>query len=188
MASPRQPTDEVDVLLRNAQLRNELEPFLDESIDLLDRHVISTPAENEYLESMLEWERAPVLPISRWFQPELRLPSPDTLADPQLHEELQQVIQRLYEKQIALHFTDHLSDRELYCLIFRDILSSFEKKLERSRSYLHWHCLDINEDPETWLRYYATDEERDVYARSTGQPIPPAQLPPNQRLMPWHQP
>ena len=64
-------SDDIDHLLLNARLRDELEPFLDESIDLVNVSHMSTPKENEFLASMLAWERAPVLPISQWFNPEL---------------------------------------------------------------------------------------------------------------------
>ncbi|MFN9911151.1 MAG: hypothetical protein ACK53L_01125, partial [Pirellulaceae bacterium] len=58
-------TDEVDQLLLNAQLRDELEPYIDESVDLLPVRQLPLATENEFLQSMLAWERAPVLPISR---------------------------------------------------------------------------------------------------------------------------
>ena len=68
MSKPQHPTsDEVDHLLVNAQLRDQLEPFLDESVDLLDMRRLPTPLENEFLASMLAWEQAPVLPIGKWF-------------------------------------------------------------------------------------------------------------------------
>ena len=35
---------------------------------------------------MLAWERAPLLPLSSWFEPELKLPDPDDLADQELHD------------------------------------------------------------------------------------------------------
>ena len=57
-------SEEVEHLLRNAQLRDELEPLFDESIGRVNPTVMSTRSENEFLESMLEWERAPILPIS----------------------------------------------------------------------------------------------------------------------------
>ena len=79
---------------------------------------------------MLAWEQAPVLPIFKWFDPELRLPRPEVLTDEDLHQILCDVIDKLFEQRIVLDFTDHLSDRELYCLIFRDILPAREKKLE----------------------------------------------------------
>lgn len=75
-SQPASP-DEVEHLLRNAQLRDELEPLFDESIGRVNSTVMSTRNENEFLASMLEWERAPILPISQWFNPELVLPHPD---------------------------------------------------------------------------------------------------------------
>ncbi len=68
--------DEVEHLLRNAELRDELEPYFDESIRSVNVEELPTPVENEFLASMLAWERAPVLPIAQWFEPELQLPHP----------------------------------------------------------------------------------------------------------------
>ena len=85
MFAPESPkSEEVDHLLRNAQLRDELEPLFDESIDRVNPTAMSTRSENEFLESMLEWERAPMLPISQWFDPPLVLPHPDRLGQHQL--------------------------------------------------------------------------------------------------------
>ena len=75
---------EIDLILRNARLRDEIEPYLDESVYLVDLDRMSTVKENQYLESMLEWERAPVLPIGQWFEPELVLPDHETLSDSEL--------------------------------------------------------------------------------------------------------
>jgi len=177
-------SDDVDQLLRNARLRDELEPFLDESTNLLDMRRLPTPRENEFLESMLAWERAPVLTIGQWFEPELTLPSPETLDDEQLHEVLWQTIHRLYDKRVVLDFTDHLSDRQLYCLVYRDILPSPEKKVDLPKNYLHWHCLDSSDDEETWLRYYASAQERSEWTEQKGDKLPPSQAPPYPRKMP----
>jgi hypothetical protein len=177
-------SDDVDQLLLNARLRDELEPYLDESIDLLPVHRKPTSFENEYLASMLAWERAPIVPISHWFDPPLELPHPDVMSPQELHGLLWRTIHRLCEKRIILDFTDHLSDRELYCLIVRDILPSPEKKLETNATYLHWHCLDPNDDAETWLTYYATPEEREGWLEQTGQPLPPSLPAPWKRKLP----
>lgn len=181
---PTSHSQEVDELLLNARLRDELEPFLDESVHILDCRRLETSAENEFLAQMLAWERAPVLPISRWFEPELVLPPPDRLEESELHAALWDAIERLYEKRIVLDFTDHLSDRQLYCLIARDILPSPEKRLELPRNYLHWHFLDSDAQPEIWLTYYASDEERELWAEETGQPLPDRAEPPHRRRMP----
>jgi hypothetical protein len=177
-------SDEVEHLLLNAQLRDDLEPFLDESLDLLNIRQLPTPLENEFLASMLAWERAPVLPIASWFQPELTLPPPEGLDDERLSQLLQETIHKLYTERIVLDFTDHLSDRGLYCLLYRDILPSPEKKIDLPKNYLHWHCLDASVDPDTWLRFYATDEERRIWADENGLPLPAAERPPHPRKMP----
>ncbi len=177
-------SDDVEHLLRNAQLRDELEPLFDESIDRVNPTVMSTRSENEFLESMLEWERAPMLPISEWFQPALRLPHPDRLSQHQLSLVLNATIEKLYEKHIVLDFTDHLSDYQLYSIIFRDILPSHEKKLERRTNFLHWDCANIDENPELWLKYYATRAEREIWAEENDQPMPMHEEPPFKRAVP----
>ncbi|HID76722.1 MAG TPA: hypothetical protein EYP56_12090 [Planctomycetaceae bacterium] len=185
MARSRHPTpEEVSQLLRNAELRDELEPFYDESISLVNVRDLPVAVENEFLASMLAWEMAPVLPIYRWFDPELRPPRPETLNDHDLHEILWDVIYKLYEKRIVLDFTDHLSDRELYCLIYRDILPAREKKIDNRKTYLHWDCAQAGGDPEVWLRYYASEEERRAWAETYRQPLPPQGMPPHKRRLP----
>lgn len=186
MASPRhqRPDDEVDQLILNAQLRDELEPYLDESVELVDIRNMPTRDENEFLASMLEWERAPVVPISQWFQPRLDPPSLESLDDKDLHNVLWETIHALFAKRIVLDFTHHLSDRDLYRLICRDILPSLEKKIERTRTYLHWLCLDPDHDVDIWLRYYASEEEREAWTLEGGCEIPPSELPPYPRRVP----
>ena len=174
--------DEVDQLLLNAQLRDELEPYLDEAVDLVAVRHLPLSQENDFLQSMLAWERAPALPISRWFAPELLLPRMDELSDAQVKRYLSETLQKLYSQRIVLAFTDHLCDRQLYCLISRDILPSYEKKIEHPKNYLHWHCLDEN-DSETWLRYYATDAERDEWLQENDGELPPHCDPPYPRFM-----
>jgi hypothetical protein len=185
MRNSQHPTsDEVEHLMLNAQLRDELEPYVDESIHLLDVRRMPTPKENEFLASMLAWERAPVLPISQWFQPELQLPHPDLLSDATLREQLTETIRKLYDQRIVLDFTEHLTDRALYCLIYRDILPSHEKKIDLPKNFLHWHCLDDTDDVETWLRYYASEVDREMWQDETNEPLPPSEPAPYPRKMP----
>lgn len=178
--------DEVEHLLRNAELRDELEPFFDESLRSVKIAELPTPVENEFLASMLAWERAPVLPISQWFQPELSPPHPDMLGNDELHDVLWRTIRQLFERRIVLDFTDHLSDRELYCLIYRDILPCREKKIDSLDNYLHWDCADVGGDATTWLRYYAKEEERRTWNEDveSNEPLPPHEKPPYPRQLP----
>jgi hypothetical protein len=183
-AARRPQSDEIDQLLRNAELRDALEPYFDESISRVNVQHLSVAAENEFLASMLAWEQAPVLPVYRWFDPELRPPHPDSLSDEELHRILGEVINKLFAQRIVLDFTAHLSDRELYCLILRDILPAREKKLDWPNNYLHWDCTGSNGDPEVWLRYYATEEERQDWTETYRRPLPPTAPPPWPRDLP----
>jgi len=176
--------DEVEHLLRNAELRDELEPYFDESIRSVNVEELPTPVENEFLASMLAWERAPILPIAQWYDPELKLPHPDRLTDEGLHALLWHTINQLFERRIVLDFTDHLSDRELYCLIYRDILPCREKKIDSLANYLHWDCAGMGDDPTVWLRYYASREEREAWREDLGDALPAAELPPYPRQLP----
>jgi hypothetical protein len=176
--------DEVDQLLRNAELRDELERYLDESISRVNIQHATLAEENDFLAAMLAWEQAPVLPIYRWFEPELRPPRPEALSDHDLHRILWDVVRKLFSRRIVLDFTDHLSDRQLYCLIYRDILPAREKKIEWPNNYLHWDCTGPQVDPEVWLRYYASEEERQDWFESYHQPLPPVEPPPYPRNLP----
>ncbi len=181
--TPHPIADDVDQLLLNARLRDELEPFVDESFSVLSLRSMPLKAENEFLASMLAWERAPVLPISQWFEPELVLPKPESLDDEELSKYLWTAIHKLYSRRILLEFTDHLSDRQLYCTIYRDILPSFEKKIDLPRNYLHWHCVDEN-DADCWLRFYANEDEREQWLAENDGELPPQEFPPYPRQMP----
>ena len=177
----RRAVDEVDLLLANARLRDELEPYRDESID--DPSVSRMPlrTENEYLASMLAWERAPALPIASWFTPVLEIPSPDSLSDETISVVLWETIHRLYSQNVVLRFTDHLSDRELYKIIYRDILPCCEKKVELPGKYLEWRCI---EDNDTWLRFYADAVDRRRYQEEYDVDIPPSETPKHARNLP----
>ncbi|MCL2709666.1 MAG: hypothetical protein FWE95_02200 [Planctomycetaceae bacterium] len=173
---------EVDELVLNAELRTELEPFADESISRVRLVHLSLRHENEFLAGMLDWEVSPVEPIARWYAPELAIPAPGRLDDERLVQELDHVIEKLFEKKMILDFTNHLSDRELYTLIYRDILPSREKNLRHRNGFIHWDC--SCGDDEIWLRFYASDDEREEYQNFTGEFLPPKEVPPHYRDLP----
>lgn len=177
--------DEVEHLLRNAQLRDALDPYLDEAYVSINAHRLPTPVENQWLENMLAWERAPIVPIAQWFDPPLLIPAPEAIDDSQLHDILWDTIQHLFDRRIVLDFTDHLSDRQLYTIIYRDILPSPEKQFERGdTNYLHWDCADTAENPEVWLRYYASEEDRRQWVETEDAPLPAPEPPPYPRNLP----
>jgi hypothetical protein len=96
---------------------------------------------------------------------------------------LHDTIDRLFSVRIVLEMTDHLSDRELYKLILRDILPACEKKVDLAGNYLCWRCLDES-DTENWLRYYATETERLQHLEQNIEPLPEAEELPYPRKLP----
>ena len=176
-------TDEVELLLKNARLRDELEPYIDESVSLVHFRQMNLREENSFLESMLAWERAPALPISCWSLPELVLTRPSSQDDDVLQTLLYDTIQRLFSVRVVLEMTDHLSDRELYTLIYRDILPACEKKVDLPGNYLCWRCLDES-DHEAWLKYYASETERLQWLENNWGSLPEAQALPYRRKLP----
>lgn len=175
--------EEIDLLLRNARLRDELEPYVDESVDIVQSRCMTVAEENDFLESMLAWERAPALPISHWFEPHLSVPPPDKLDDDVLSTILYDTIDRLFSRRIVLQETEHLSDRQLYTLIYRDILPSWEKKVDLPGNRLSWKCMD-DSDSDTWLKYYATETERIQWLETNEGPLPEAEPLPFPRSLP----
>ena len=177
--------EEIDCLIRNGDLRTAIEPYLDEAVWEIDFRHLSTEAENRFLESMLAWELAPVAPVARWFDPPLAMQPVCTLDDEQVGERLWEVIDRLHAKRIVLDFTDHLSDRELYALIRRDILPAQVKLVDLPDNYFHWDCsASDGEDPTIWLAFYASDEEREQWSLEEGCEPPPRQVPSHPRALP----
>lgn len=176
-------SEEVDLLLHNARLRDELEPYIDESVSLANFRQMNLREENCFLESMLAWERAPALPISCWSLPELTMPRPETLDDDILSGILADTVDRLFAVRVVLEMTEHLSDRELYTLIYRDILPACEKKVDLPGNYLCWRCLDES-DTETYLAYYATEAERIQWLSNHDEPLPDVRELPHPRKLP----
>ena len=166
------PPGEVDAMIRNAELRSELEPYYDESISKVETSQLPLVQENAYLESMLAWETAPSLPICQWFTPTLKPASPWNMSEAELAEALDRLASALFSKRIVLDFTDHLSDRELYLLICREILPCREKMIENRGGYLHWDCANMNENQDVWLQFYASETDRDLWEEMNEKSAP----------------
>ena len=174
----------IDDVLRNVELRTELEPYTDESVSCVECHNWTITEENKYLTSLLKWEQAPILPIYQWFEPEIAVPALNTLSPGDLSEYLRFLAQKLFEKHIALDFTDHLNDVELYWLIVKKILPIKAKKIDDFDVYQHWDCSRPNpcvgnpmEEAWIWLTYYANDEQRNSWAELYGEPLPEKKVP-----------
>ena len=180
-------TSTIDELLRNADLRAELKPFDDEALWRVNTRHWTLGRENNYLSQMLAWEKAPVLPVAEWFDPPLAPPDPRTVSEEELPGLIDYLAKKLFEMQMVLDFTDHLPDSLLYALIVRRILPAQAKKILHSGVWTHWDCSlasDEDEYIQIWLTYYATEEERQEWQSTNGEPLPLKLVPLYPRQLP----
>lgn len=91
------------------------------------------------------------------------LPPPDMLAEAALHAKLWEVIHALALMENYLEHTDHLSDRELYRLLWDDVLRE-ETVMDATTADLICHIDLVGSgsevDNQLYLKYYADEEAR----------------------------
>jgi hypothetical protein len=89
------------------------------------------------------------------------LPPPDTVADSDMSSTLWRVINGLADLDVFLNHTNHLSDRELYTVLWTNVLREELPKLPKSSSGA-WHVDLPGRDPEgrLYLKYYASEKHR----------------------------
>jgi hypothetical protein len=106
----------------------------------------------------------------------ITLPPPDELADAELNTKLWEVINALALMGAYLEHTDHLSDRELYILLWGDVL--LEETVIQSPNVTMACHIDLigsgsEEGNNIFLKYYADEHERTLWV----QDFPDEQLP-----------
>jgi hypothetical protein len=142
----------------------------------------------EKLDRFLEDGEGGEVPLLVLRERGLTIPDADTtLDDAALHAKLWEVLEAMAELGIVIDSTNHLSDRELYRWLVRDVLAE-ETFLD---DVGHWHISAVNpggteEEDDLYLRYYADDETRELWQRDLGINLPPKQHPPydRDRLLP----
>jgi hypothetical protein len=97
----------------------------------------------------------------------LELPAPELMDDERLATKLWEVIEGLARLRVFLSQTDHLSDRELYESLWRDVLREAIKDLPLVAASA-WH-IDLagsgsDEDTDLYLKYYAGEGIRRQWA------------------------
>lgn len=131
-----------------------------------------------------------VTPFDQLLQAGMHVPAPETLDDAQLTVRLWEVIRGLARLRSFLYHTDHLSDRELYEVLWHDVLRESMPAMPIDDASA-WH-IDLTgsggeEDNHDYLRYYADEDERRHWAEHwPDDVIPESAKPPydRDRLLP----
>jgi len=94
----------------------------------------------------------------------VELPRPEELDDKVLSARLWEVIHALLAKSIIICNTDHLDDRELYTLLWKEFLR--EEYVISPNDVLHLDTTRTGPDDgmPIYLTYYATEPQRELYS------------------------
>lgn len=137
-------------------------------------------AEMERMGRFFDGEEAGDIPLEFLRQRGIDIPALPPADDAQLRAKLQELIEEMFEIGIVVEFIDHLSDRDLYRYLVDDVLL-VEMMLSTSVGG-HWNISPIGggseADNDIYLRYYADDEDRELWRRDFGDPLPPKEEPP----------
>lgn len=102
------------------------------------------------------------------------IPDDDGAFDDQaLAAKIREIVETLGELGMAIEFTDHLTDRELYRWLVGDML--LQEIILGGSGF--WHVSPIGgyseEDIQIHLQYYASDEDRREWEEDFGEKAPP---------------
>jgi hypothetical protein len=115
----------------------------------------------------------------------ISLPPPNELSETELSVKLWEVINALSLANTYLEHTDHLSDRELYALLWDDVLRE-ETVFQSTDMPMNCH-IDLvgsgsEADNDLYLKYYADDNDRIFWLNEfPDEPLPSHELPPFNR-------
>ena len=125
---------------------------------------LSPELEEDFLQSIVAYESAPwTTHYQQLEEAGIELPAPETMDDVKLTAKLWEVIEALARMRVFLQSTNHLSDHELYALLWSDVLREEIPEMPFDE-YSAWH-IDLvgsggDEDIYLWMKHYADEETR----------------------------
>lgn len=138
---------------------------------------VSPELELSFLAHVLAWETGPSSTHGEWlarhgfvFEP------PHALHGCRLTCELRRLIEALAVARVFLCHTNHLGDGELYARLWNEVLDADAPDFARTHNdACHWDFADAGSGEEqTWLMYYASEEERQAWVHEFRDVVLPA--------------
>lgn len=147
---------------------------------------------NRYFERLEAFEHGPfTTDFQRLLDAGIELPEPGALDSEHLSAKLCEVIEGIARRRVFLEDTDHLSDRELYDVLWREALRheipvAPDGPDDTDDFAGRWHLSLVgtgsDEDIRAWLTYYADERTREHWRRDfPDYDMPPHQDPPYDR-------
>ena len=140
----------------------------------------------QFWEHVVDFEEAEwITSFDLLVQGGMELSPPEELDDAQLNSKLWEVIRGLAMLRMFLYSTDHLSDRELYEELWHEVLREESPVMpidDDSACHIDLVSSGSEEDNELYLRYYADEEDRQLWAKDWPNDAMPAhETPPYDR-------
>lgn len=164
--NPHPPDEEPEINreIRIERMKRELDEISGGKMYSGSFGPVPSKMEEAFLEQVLAYERAEFdMNFNRLVQRGVAMPPAAELDDTILSTTLSEIIRELGELRCFLHDTDHLSDRELYDWLWSRGLRDESPDVSDMPDGA-WHTSPIgagnNEDTAIWLKYYASEEER----------------------------
>ncbi|MGR8935944.1 MAG: hypothetical protein ACU837_16420 [Gammaproteobacteria bacterium] len=183
---PSKFKDNPDTPERIRDLQRNAEELADGDLLFGEAPEMSEEMRTQFWEHVVAYEEAEwITPFGLLAQSGMELPAPDELDDTQLTPKLWEAIRGMAMLRMFLYSTDHLSDRELYEELWHEVLREEGPRMPLSEDSA-WH-IDLvgsgsDEDIALYLRYYADEENRLLWAEDwPGDVMPEHETPPFDR-------
>jgi hypothetical protein len=157
--------DDRDQELRIADLKRQAQHAAGGPVVSWESDLLSGDQREEFWRRVMECEenQAMATDFERLIEAGLELPEPQALDDAQLSSKLWEVMRALIRMRVLVESTDHLSDRELYALMWNELLR-VETPSEPADTESTWH-VDVlgrcsEADTTLYLKYYADEDWR----------------------------
>jgi hypothetical protein len=163
-ASNRDPHDDRSQEEPIEALKRRVEKIAGGAITTGESDTLSAEQRRQFWQHVVDWETArSTTDFQRLTNRGMELPEPESLDDDRLAAKLWEVIDGLADLGVFLNWTDHLSDRELYAALWRDLLRQEVPMLPDDQAGA-WH-VDVvgsgtDEADHLYLKYYADEEVR----------------------------
>ncbi len=183
---PIRTKEDTDKQAHIQDLQRRAEEFVSDELAFFESEEMSQDLKEQFWEHVVAFEEAEwVTSFELLEQGGMELPAPDALDDSQLTTKLWEVIRGMAMLRMFLYNTDHLSDRELYEELWHEVLREENPDMpvnENSACHIDLVGSGSEEDNELYLRYYADEEDRQLWAKDwPDDDVPKHETPPYDR-------